>query len=149
MPTLKTISPEIQPCRYTSRLIQRNPAPTSRKDYCKPIALCHPLHRCHVVADPVTIPASPNPLSHIHQQRSLPAIVDPSGIARCREVRNLLFYRRQTALVVTRHSPRWTRLKNAVTPKSERNRPNAVEALPPIYCVVCLLWSSDLRTLFG
>ena len=55
VPTLKTISPEIQPCRYAARLIQRNPTPTSRKDYCKPIALGHPLLLRQIYA-PVSIP---------------------------------------------------------------------------------------------
>jgi len=69
------ISPEIQPCRYTSRLIQRNPTPTSRKDYCKPIALCHPplLRQIHA---PVSIPCDYlNLLILINETHNLASLV--------------------------------------------------------------------------
>ena len=36
------IDPKNPLCHDTSRFIPRNPAPTSRKDKCKPVALCHP-----------------------------------------------------------------------------------------------------------
>ena len=33
------IAPKIRQCRYTARSIKRNPGPSSRQDYCKPVAL--------------------------------------------------------------------------------------------------------------
>jgi hypothetical protein len=52
------IHPKMRQCRYTTRLKQANPVPSSRKDKCKPLALPHPanatMQRHYTIATPAT-----------------------------------------------------------------------------------------------
>lgn len=60
--TENAIHPKIQPCRYTALFIPRNPRPSSRKDYCKSVAICHHALIHHSI--PSSLPIIPTHHAH-------------------------------------------------------------------------------------